>query len=127
MKKLMLITCVTLFSCAVSYANPYVNALQKARNVRTQVETVSNPDNYLEEGEKQINQKINTVDSKTKQEIQNVQNTVKEETKKVVKECVCPDCKLVYQAKLREKNTKGKIKYVPPKCPCLTGGKCPKK
>ena len=30
MKKLMLITCVTLFSCAVSYANPYVNALQKA-------------------------------------------------------------------------------------------------
>jgi hypothetical protein len=51
MKKLMLIVCVMLFISAASYANPYTNALQKARNVRTQIETVSNPDNYLDEGE----------------------------------------------------------------------------
>ena len=127
MKKLILIVIGITFVCGIASANPYMKAIQKARNVRSQVEHASNPENHFKEGERQVNQKINTVDTKIKQEIPNAQNTVQQEVEKAVKECVCPDCKLVYQAKLREKNTKGKIKYVPPKCPCLTGGKCPER
>jgi hypothetical protein len=107
MKKII---CTLLIAAGFSvalYANPYTNALQRARNVRNQVESVSNPDNHPA---------LN--DTKIQQQVQ-------QEVKNVVKECVCPDCKLIYEAKLRFKHGKGKIKYVTPDCPCLKGGKCP--
>jgi hypothetical protein len=138
MKKILLVVLVTLLAAEVSFANPYSRALQKARDVRTQVETVSDPENYFQEERKdQQNQqknlraeydklvapKYNTSQNKNKA----IENTPAKTTENVVKECVCPNCKLIYNAKLREKHTKGKIKYVPPKCPCFKGGKCPTK
>ncbi|MBR7127737.1 MAG: hypothetical protein IKD09_04055 [Lentisphaeria bacterium] len=125
MKKITCVVLLSIFVCGISYANPYTRALQKARDVRSQVEEASNPDNYFEEETKKVKNEVKKTEQQVKTEVKKVEEQVKEEVKKAVKECVCPNCKLVYQAKLRVKHTKGKIKYIPPKCPCLVGGKCP--
>ena len=126
MKKFICIALLTTFLALTTYANPYTGAIQRAKNVRAQVEAVSNPDNYDEDGNLTVPQaQPREVPQQAPKNVTPAPAPTKPE--KTVKECVCPNCRLVKNAKLREKNTKGRIKYVAPDCPCFHGKKCPTK